>query len=94
MEITIRNTGNSKGIVLPKPLLAQAHLEGELTADIHVIDGAIVVRKSHKSPRQGWAQAAAELVGQGDAALIMGEVGNASEEDLQWYSTGIFGWST
>jgi antitoxin MazE len=84
MEITIRNIGNSKGIVLPKPLLAQAHLEGELTADIHVIDGAIVVRKSHKSPRQGWAQAAAELVRQGDDALIMGEFGNASDEDLLW----------
>jgi hypothetical protein len=38
----------------------------------------------NSSPRQGWAQAAAELVGQGDDALIMGEFGNASEEDLQW----------
>ena len=49
-----------------------------------LIDGAIVVRKSHKSPRQGWAQAAAELVRQGDDALIMGEFGNADDGELTW----------
>ena len=27
MELAIRNIGNSKGIVLPKPLLVQAGLE-------------------------------------------------------------------
>ena len=30
MEIAIRNIGNSKGVVLPKPLLAQAGLVAAL----------------------------------------------------------------
>lgn len=84
MGITIRNIGSSKGIVLCKPVWAQADLEGELTADVHVIDGAIVVRKSHKSPRQGWTQAAAELIRPGDDAMHMGEFGNASDAGLRW----------
>ena len=32
MEIVIRNIGNSKGIVLPKPLLVQAGLDESAVA--------------------------------------------------------------
>ena len=42
MEIAIRSIGNSKGVVLPKPLLAQAGLDGQLTVDAVVENGAIV----------------------------------------------------
>ena len=35
MEIAIRNIGNSKGVVLPKPLLAQAGLEGRNITGSH-----------------------------------------------------------
>ena len=53
MEIAIRNIGNSKGVVLPKPFLAQAGLDGQATAIIEVENGAIVLRKPTKSVRAG-----------------------------------------
>ena len=65
MEIAIRNIGNSKGIVLPKPLLAQAGLEGEATAFVLIENGSIVLRKPSKPLREGWAEAAAELASHG-----------------------------
>ena len=68
MEIAIRNIGNSKGVVLPKPLLAQAGLDAESTAEIAVENGAIVLRKPAKAPRAGWAEAAARLAEQGGDA--------------------------
>jgi antitoxin component of MazEF toxin-antitoxin module len=41
MQITIRDIGNCKCVVLPMPLLAQAGLEDQGTADIKVENGAI-----------------------------------------------------
>lgn len=43
LTVTIRRIGNSQGIVIPKPLLAQVGLEGE--AEMTVEDGALVLRK-------------------------------------------------
>ena len=84
MEIAIRNIGNSKGVVLPKPLLAQAGLEGETTALIQVDNGSIVLTKSSKPLRVGWAQAAALVTAQGDDDLLMGEFGNADDAEMRW----------
>ena len=84
MQIAIRNIGNSKGIVLPKPLLAQAGLEGQLTADIAVENGSIVLRKPTKAARAGWAEAAAVLAAEGGDVLLMGEFGNADDANHRW----------
>ena len=84
MEIAIRNIGNSKGVVLPKPLLAQADLEGETTALIQVENGSIVLSKSSKPLRTGWADAATAVSAHGEGDLMMGEFGNADDADLRW----------
>lgn len=84
MEIAIRTIGNSKGVVLPKPLLAQVGLEGETTASIVVENGSIVLRKPAKAPRAGWAEAAAAVAAKGDDALLMGEFGNVEDVELAW----------
>jgi len=84
MQITIRDIGNSKGVVLPKPLLAQAGLEDTKVADIAVENGAIVLRKPAKAVRTGWAEAAAAVAAAGSDALLMGEFGNAEDAELAW----------
>ena len=84
MDIAIRNIGNSKGVVLPKPLLAQAGLDDATAAQVSVEDGAIVLRRPAVAPRQGGAEAARKLAAQGDDALLMGEFGNADDAELSW----------
>jgi antitoxin MazE len=84
MEIAIRNIGNSKGVVLPKPLLAQAGLEGESTALVQIENGSIVLSKSSKPLRAGWVEAAAVVSAQGEDVLLMGEFGNADDVELRW----------
>lgn len=84
MEIAIRNIGNSKGVVLPKPLLAQAGLEDQTTAHITVENGHIILSKPTKAVRTGWSQAAAALAAQGEDALLMGEFSNADDAELNW----------
>ena len=84
MEIAIHNIGNSKGVVIPKLLLAQAGLEGESTALIQVVKGSIVLSKSSKPLRAGWAEAAAAVCAHGNYNLMMGEFGNADDAELRW----------
>ncbi len=84
MEIAIRSIGNSKGVVLPKPFLAQVGLDGQATAIIEVENGTIVLRKPAKSVRAGWAAAAAALSAKGGDALLMGEFGNLEDEEMGW----------
>lgn len=84
MELAIRNIGNSKGIVLPKPLLVQAGLDESAVADVTLEGDAIVLRKPAQPVRAGWAQAAQALAGTSNDHLLMGEFGNTDDADLTW----------
>ena len=83
MHVTIRQIGNSQGIVIPKPLLAQVGLDaGE--AEMTVEGGALVLRKPAKPVRAGWADAARRIAESGDDALVMGDFGNDADAELAW----------
>ena len=83
MQVSIRRIGNSQGIVIPKPLLAQVGLDtGE--AEMTVEGGALVLRKPTSPVRAGWAEAASKIAGHGDDALVMGEFSNESDSELAW----------
>ena len=82
MHVSIRPIGNSRGIVIPKPLLTQLGLVDQ--ADLTVEDGALVIRKPAGPVRAGWADAAKALALQQDDALLLGDFGNEGNEDLQW----------
>lgn len=84
IPVTIRSIGNSKGIVLPKPVLAQVGLEEATGAELSVENGAIVLRKASPAAREGWAQAAQKVAAQGDDVLVMGEFGNDGDAELSW----------
>ncbi len=82
LPVTVRRIGNSLGIVIPKPVLAQVGLTEQ--ADLTVERGAIVLRKPRKAARSGWAEAANSLALQGEDDLLMGEFGNAADLELEW----------
>jgi len=79
---TIRRLGNSRGVIIPKPLLEEAGLDKE--AEIALERGAIVLRKPQQNPRQGWAEASRKLVQAGDDELVWPEFSNEDDVDLQW----------
>ena len=82
MEVTIRKMGNSQGVLIPKPILAQLGLEG--TADLQVRNGVIEIRALRRNPRAGWAEDAQRLAGQGGDALLWPEVANEGDDQLVW----------
>lgn len=82
MHVSIRPIGNSRGIVIPKPMLAQLGLEDR--ADLTVENGALVIRKPALPARAGWADAAKAVAMTDDDGLVMGEFANEGDEDLTW----------
>jgi len=83
MKTSIRKMGNSQGVLIPKPFLAQAGLDmGEV--DIEVENNAIVIRKPEKKVRAGWAEASKAIAAANDDALVWPEFGNADGKELAW----------
>jgi len=82
MKITIRKMGNSQGVIIPKPVLAQVGLDD--AADMSVEHGAIVLRRPRLGVREGWAEASKAIAASGDDALVWPEFGNVEDAELVW----------
>lgn len=82
MRTTIRKMGNSQGILIPKPILAQLGWEDEV--EMEVDGNTLVIRRAPKRTREGWAEASKAIAEQGDDALVMGEFGNADDAESAW----------
>ncbi|MEI7786087.1 MAG: AbrB/MazE/SpoVT family DNA-binding domain-containing protein [Betaproteobacteria bacterium] len=82
MEVAIRKMGNSQGVLIPKPILAQLGLKG--TADLQVVNGVIEIRPIKRNPREGWAEDARRLAQQEEDALVWPEFPKQGDEGLVW----------
>ena len=67
MKTRIVAIGNSQGIRIPKSLLDETGLSGDV--EIRAEDDALVIRPA-KKPRAGWAAAFRKMAERGDDALI------------------------
>jgi antitoxin MazE len=84
MKTRIVAIGNSQGIRIPKPLLEQAGLSGEV--EISAEDGTLVIRPA-KRPRASWA-AAFQGMAQRDDDTLLDDVGPSlstwDEGEREW----------
>lgn len=83
MRSKIQRIGNSRGIILPKPLLEQLALADD-EVDISLEGETIVVRKPKKQLREGWAEAAAAMAAAGTDDAIWPEFGNDFDAEWSW----------
>ena len=82
MKTRLVRIGNSRGIRLPKPLIAQVGLTEEV--ELHVRDGAIVIERA-SMPRAGWAQAAREMHERDEDRLVAPFTATQfEEEEWEW----------
>ena len=82
MKTRLVRIGNSRGIRLPKPLIAQAGLTEDV--ELHVKDGAIVIERA-STPRAGWAQAAKEMHERDEDRLVPPTTPTRfDEEEWEW----------
>jgi len=84
MEIAIRAIGNSRGVVLPKPVLAQVGLLDADCAEMTVENGTIVLRRPCAPARARWAEAIRAVAGGQNDAPGTDVFGNADDVELAW----------
>jgi antitoxin MazE len=74
MKSKIVRIGNSLGIRIPKPLIEQTGLEGE-----------VEIEARRRRPRAGWGAAFEEMARRGDDALLdPGTASSWDEDEWQW----------
>jgi antitoxin MazE len=80
MLTIIRQIGNSRGVILPAKLLAEAGI-GE-RVDIRIDAGKLVIEPI-AAPRQGWFAAALPEIPEDDAWDTMSDT-DREQEDWEW----------
>ena len=84
MRTRIVRIGNSQGVRIPKALLAESGLSGEV--DISVHDGTLVIAAAGRA-REGWDDAFRQMALRGDDKLLDGDVETSeafTEEAWRW----------
>ncbi len=82
MKTRLVRIGNSRGVRLPKAIIAQAGLTEEV--ELGVRDGAVIIARV-TSVRSGWADAAQQMRQRGEDRLL--DVSTSSrfdEKEWQW----------
>jgi antitoxin MazE len=76
--------GNSQGIRIPKILLDQLNITGEVELEIQ---GDALLLRPARHPRAGWEEQFRQIAAAGDAGLLDAETGPVSswdEEEWEW----------
>ena len=84
MRTAVRKMGNSSGVIIPKPILAQIGVEAGDDLELSLDDGRLVLTPARRHPRAGWAEAAKRIAESGDDTLVWPEFGNHGDADLEW----------
>lgn len=80
MRARIVKIGNSQGIRIPKPVILQTGLKGEV--ELNVEENRLII-SSVDRPRAGWAEAFRSMAKRGDDVLLDGDVSCASRWDAE-----------
>lgn len=84
MKAHIVKIGNSQGIRIPKPLIEQTGLSGEV--EINVEDNRLIISTA-RPPRSNWAKAFKNMARMGDDALLDGDAlpqTRWEKDDWEW----------
>jgi antitoxin MazE len=84
MKTAIRKMGNSHGVIIPKPLLAEIGVNANDEVDMKVENGKLVIVPFGHDPRAGWAEECKALVEAGEDGLVWPEFPNKGDDKLVW----------
>lgn len=84
MLSAVKKFGNSAGIIIPKPLLAEFGVEAGDNVELKVEAGRIVTERVINPPRQGWADDAKKLSASWQDGPAWPESGNDEDAALTW----------
>lgn len=84
MRTRLVRIGNSRGIRIPKLLLEESGLDGEVEI---VVEGNALLVTPARAPRAGWGDSFDAMARRGDDALLDADAGRMSgwdDEEWEW----------
>lgn len=83
MKTALISIGNSRGVRIPKPLIEQCGLSGQVDMDVR--DRMIIIQ-APRQPRADWADAFSRMARAGDDKLLDDQPAPTrwDEEEWQW----------
>ena len=82
MKTRIVRIGNSQGVRIPKPLLEESGIRGEVGLEVN--EGTIIIRSAERV-RAGWDEAFRAMAEAGDDELLDPHLGSGSSwDDTGW----------
>ena len=82
MKARIVRIGNSQGVRIPKPLIEEAGLDGDVEIRVH---NKTLVISPLRRPRQGWSEEFQAMAASGDDPLVHGDQTRASRwDEAEW----------
>jgi len=84
MLSTVKKIGNSAGVIIPKPLLAELGAQAGDSVELRIEDDRIVIERVAAPARAGWAADAMRLAAAVDDDLVWPELANDEDEKLTW----------
>jgi antitoxin MazE len=84
MKTAIRKLGNSQGVIIPKPLLAQIGTKTDDIVELTVRNGKIVIEPLASHPRAGWAEHSKAIHSAGNDKLVWPDFANEGDKDWKW----------
>ena len=81
MKTTLISIGNSRGVRIPKPLIEQCGLTGEIEMDVR--DRTILIHSPHQ-PRSEWEKAFQQMACLGDDKLLEPQPTATVWDDKDW----------
>ena len=81
MKASIIQIGNSQGLRIPKPILEQCGLKGEVELEVH--NNEIIIKRTTHS-RQNWGKAFKAMAENKDDRLIESPQNRWDKEEWEW----------
>jgi antitoxin MazE len=80
MLVSVVPIGNSKGVRIPKNILTELNIENEV--EMNVYNNEIIIKRSEKTPRSGWAKAFQKMHKNGDDNPVFQE--QIQDDSFEW----------
>ncbi len=84
MQSAVKKFGNSAGVIIPKPFLAELGAEAGDSVEMRIEGGKLIIERAKPHPRAGWAEDAAAIAEAGDDEFVWEGYVAAEGEDDEW----------
>lgn len=81
MKAEIIRIGNSHGVRIPKPVLEQCGLSGQV--EMNVKNNQLIIAASN-SIRYGWDKAFQKIANDGEDVMLMNDTGSTEFDNEEW----------